>query len=229
MINTRKRLEADLEELKKMVYLMARLSSMALEKSLAAMIDRDVNMARKVFESDDAIDDLEEKIDNCCMEFAARYQPLGEDLRVVTSIMHIAVDIERIGDYGSNIAKVALEMAGKPPVKPLVDIPKMVEKINKMLDITMTALDTCSPELALTVFPLDDEIDDLEKAIIRELFMLLIDNPGLLEQSFYLMNVSRTLERAGDHVTNVAERIVYMYTGQSTRASRHRRKRTQDQ
>lgn len=225
MINTRKRLETDMEELKKMIFLMGRMSASALEKSVTALKNRDVEAARHIFDADDAIDDMEERIDNCCMEFAARYQPLGEDLRVVTSLMHIAVDLERIGDYGGNIAKVALDMGEREPMKPLVDIPRMVEKVVGMLDVTMTALDARSPELAVTVFALDDEVDDLEKGIIRELFQILVTQPHMIEQAFQLMNISRTLERAGDHVTNVAERICYMYTGRSTRASSFRRKR----
>lgn len=224
MINARKRLETDLEELKRMIFLMARMSSNALEKSAAALTNRDVTAAREVIAYDDAIDDLEEKIDNCCMEFAARYQPLGEDLRVVTSLMHIAVDLERIGDYGGNIAKTVIE-AGEEPIKPLINIPIVAEKIINMLSITMTALDTKSPELAISVFTLDDEVDDLEKYIIRELLSVLMGKPELVERSFQLMGVSRALERAGDHVTNIAERIVFMYTGKAARASRYRRKK----
>ena len=91
VIDTRKRLEADLDELKRMVFLMGRMSGSALSRAVAALKDRNVEEAQKVIASDDLIDELEEKIDNCCMEFAARYQPLGEDLRAVTSIMHIAV------------------------------------------------------------------------------------------------------------------------------------------
>lgn len=224
-INTRKRLESDLDELKRMIFLMGRMAGSALENAVIALKDRNIEAARRVLESDDLIDELEEKIDNCCMEFAARYQPLGEDLRAVTSLMHIAVDLERIGDYGGNIAKVAIEIAHREPAKPLVDIPRMVDQVVKMLKTALTALDTRSPELALSVFPMDDRVDDLEKDIARELFEILMENPERIEQSFQLMNVSRTLERAGDHATNVAERVAYMYTGKTTRASLHRRKR----
>lgn len=216
MIDTRKRLETDLEELKKMIFLMGCMSANALEKSVLALKNRDVEAARQVIDSDDHIDELEEKIDNCCMEFAARYQPLGEDLRVVTSLMRIAVDLERIGDCGSNIAKVAIDMGDiKPikPIKPLVDIPEMASKVNNMLDTVLTALDARSPELAISLFTLDDEIDDLEKTVVRDLFLLLVDRPELIEKAYQMMNVSRTLERAGDHVTNVAERVAYNVYG----------------
>ena len=93
-INTRKKIEADLMELKRMVYRMGRLSGEALDRAVWALKERDIAAAEAVLEKDDMIDDLEDEVDNACMEFAARYQPLGEDLRVVTSIMHIAVDLE---------------------------------------------------------------------------------------------------------------------------------------
>jgi phosphate transport system protein len=225
VINTRKRLETDLNELKRMIYVMGKMAGDALEKSVFALKDKDVASAHEVIVNDDLIDEMEEKIDALCMEFAARYQPLGEDLRAVTSIMHIAVDLERIGDYGDNIAKIAIELADKEPIKRLIDVPRMVEKINGMLQVALTALDTRSAELAYTVFPMDDEVDDLERQIMRELFIMVMEKPDRIEQSFQLMNVSRTLERAGDHVTNVAERVAYMYTGKTTKASLYRRKR----
>lgn len=224
VINTRKRLEADLDSLRRMIFRMGRLAGESLEKSVAALKDRDAAAARAVLSEDDVIDDLEDAVDGGCMEFAARYQPLGEDLRVVVSLMHIAVDLERIADYGGNIAKVAIELAPKEPMKPLIDIPRMVERIVEMLDKSMSALDARTPELALEVFPMDDEVDDLERQILREMFLLVMERPERIEQSFSLMNVSRTLERAGDHVTNVAERVAYMYTGKTVRASQYRRK-----
>jgi len=224
VINTRKRLEADLGALKRMIFRMGRMSSEALERSVTALKERDAAMAKAVLDDDDIIDDLEDAVDKGCMEFAARYQPLGEDLRVVVSLMHIAVDLERIADYGGNIAKTAIELAPKEPMKPLIDIPRMVENIAEMLEKCMTALDARSPETAMEVFPMDDEVDALEKQILRELFLLVMEKPERIEQSFSLMNISRTLERAGDHVTNVAERIAYMYTGKTVRASQYRRK-----
>ena len=223
-INTRKRLEADLSELKRMIFRMGRMSGEALEKAVWALKNKDMAAAQWVLDNDDTIDDLEDRIDNACMEFAARYQPLGEDLRAVTSLMHIAVDIERIGDYGSNIAKVAIELADKDPIKPLIDVPNMVEKITRMLDVSLTALDVGSVETALSVFPMDDDVDDIEKQVMRELFIMVMEKPDRIEQAFLLMNVSRTLERAGDHITNVAERVAYMYTGKTVKASQYRRK-----
>ena len=214
-INTRKRIEEDLSLLKNMIYRMSGLASESLEKAVWALKNQDAELAQKVIADGDVIDELEEKLDAACMEFAARYQPLGEDLRVVVSIMHIAVDLERIGDYGENIAKVTLSLS----------IPRMVEIIKEMLRLSMSAVDNHDGEAALKVFPMDDEVDDLEKQIMRELLLLIMEKPERIEQSFNLMNVSKTLERAGDHATNVAERVAYMYTGRPVKASSYRRKK----
>ncbi len=224
-INTRKRIEEDLSLLKNMIYRMSGLASESLEKAVWALKNQDAEMARKVIADGDVIDELEEKLDAACMEFAARYQPLGEDLRVVVSIMHIACDLVGIGDYGDNISKVTLALSMLPPLKPLIDIPRMVEIIKEMLRLSMTAIDTHDGETALKVFPFDDEVDDLEKQIMRELLLLIMEKPERIEQSFNLMNVSKTLERAGDHATNVAERVAYMYTGRPVKASSFRRKK----
>ena len=104
-INTRKRLEEDLSALKNMIYRMGGMAAESVEQAVWALKNSDAELAQKVIDDGDLIDELEEKVDAGCMEFAARYQPLGEDLRVVVSLMHIAVDLERIGDYGENIAK----------------------------------------------------------------------------------------------------------------------------
>ncbi|MDO5115362.1 MAG: phosphate signaling complex protein PhoU [Synergistaceae bacterium] len=225
-INTRKRIEEDIALLKSMIYRMSGLASESLEKAVWALKNQDVEVARNVIADGDIIDELEEKLDAACMEFAARYQPLGEDLRVVVSVMHIAVDLERIGDYGENIAKAALSLSRLPQLKPLIDIPRMVEIIKEMLRLSMAAIDGHDGEMALKVFPLDDEVDDLERQIMRELLLLIMEKPERIEQSFNLMNVSRTLERAGDHATNVAERVAYMYTGRPVKAGSYRRRKT---
>lgn len=225
IINTRKRIEEDLDVLKSMVYKMSGMAGESLDKAVWALSHRDEAAARAVIEEGDVIDDLEDKIDTGCMEFAARYQPLGEDLRVVVSLMHIAVDLERIGDYGENIAKTALTLSKVEPLKPLIDIPRMVSEITAMLRLCMSAIDSRNTADALKVFPMDDDVDDLDKQIMRELLLMMMEKPDRIERSFSLMNVSRTLERAGDHATNVAERIVYMYSGRSVKASEYRRKR----
>lgn len=222
---TRKQLEADLTELKRMVLRLGKMAEESIGKAIWALKNQDAELARTVLAKDDDIDDLAEALDNACMHFAARFQPLGEDLRAVTSIMHMAVDLERIGDYGGNIAKVAVELADKELIKPLIDIPRMLDVLSAMMSKALVAFDTDNAEMAKEVFAMDDLMDDLEKQIMRELLILMMERPQRIEQATQLLNVARTLERGGDHVTNVAERVIYILTGKTVKASAFRRPR----
>lgn len=222
-VNTRKQLEVDLSELKRMILRLGKMAEEAISRAIWALKNQDAELARAVLAKDDDIDDLTEAVDSACMHFAARYQPLGQDLRAVTSIMHMAVNLERIGDYGSNIAKVAVELADKELIKPLIDIPRMLDILSSMMAKALAAFDTDDAESAKEVFSMDDMMDDLEKQIMRELLVLMMERPQRIEQATLLLNVARTLERAGDHVTNVAERVVYILTGKTVKASAFRR------
>ena len=222
-LNARRQLEADLSELTRMLMRLSKMAEEALARSVWALKNQDVETARNVLDKDDALDQLTGRIDVECMNFVARFQPLGEDLRTVTSIMHMAVDLERIGDYGGNIARAAIELAGKELMKPLIDIPRMTTTLSDMLEKAMASLERRDPALAREVFPLDDLVDDLEKQIMRELLLLMMERPQRIEQATLLLNVARTLERAGDHITNVAERVLYSLTGKVIRATDFRR------
>ena len=218
-------MESDILELKRRMMQLGKMSEDAISRAVWALKNGDAAVAQTVIDGDDAIDEFSDQIDNECMNFAARYQPLGQDLRAIQAMTHMAVDFERIADYGVNIARVAVQMKGKDWIKPLIDIPRMVEIISEMISKALTALDICDKEFALQVFKLDETVDDIEKQIMRELFLLVMEKPSRIEQSFMLMNIARALERAGDHVTNVAERIYYICTGKKTKASDYKRPR----
>jgi phosphate transport system protein len=219
MINTRKQQDFDLAEIKRMVLRLGKMSGDALGRAVWSLEKNDVSAARSVIDGDDALDELTERVDGSCMNFAARYQPLGEDLRTITSLMHAAVDLERIGDYGVNIARVTMGLEGKALIKPLIDIPRMVAVLTEMLDKALSSLDSGDFEAVKVVFSMDEQIDALEKQVMRELFTMVMERVDHLEQAFLLMGVARTLERAGDHATNIAERVVYMRTGKTVKAS----------
>ncbi|MDD2207575.1 MAG: phosphate signaling complex protein PhoU [Aminobacterium sp.] len=222
-INTRRQLETELTELIRMLTRLGKMSEESLARAVWALKNQNADVAREIIKRDDAIDDLAADIDMACMQFTARFQPLGEDLRTVSSLMHMAVDLERLGDYASNIAKAAIEVADKELMKPLIDIPRMVDILSDMLEKSLEALENKNDAMAYRVFPLDDIIDDLEKQIMRELLLLMMERPQRIEQATLLLNVARTLERAGDHITNVAERVVYIITGKTVKASAYRR------
>ena len=219
MVSTRKQQDADLSEIRRMLLRLGKMGENAVSRAVWALEESDVQTALSIIDGDDALDELTNRVEESCMSFAARYQPLGEDLRAITSMMHMAIDLERIGDYGVNISKVALELEGKTLIKPLIDIPRMTAVLSEMLDKILAIFDVGDVEGTKTVLSMDEQIDALEKQVTRELFTLVMERMDRLEQAFLLMNVARTLERAGDHVTNIAERVVYMYTGKTIKAS----------
>ena len=202
-----------------MLLRLGKMSGDALTRGVWALERLDSETAKLVIDGDDILDDLTEQIEERCMSFNARHQPLGQDLRAIISTMHIAVDLERIGDYGVNIARVAIDLEGKKLIKPLIDIPRMVEVLQDMLHRTLTAYDTNDADMAQAVFPMDESVDALEKQVMREIFTLVLERNDRFEQAFKLIGVARTLERAGDHMTNIAERIIYTVTGRPIRAA----------
>ena len=217
--STRKQQDSDLSEIKRMLLRLGKMSGNAVSRAVWGLEKSDIDTALSIIDGDDVLDELTNRIDESCMSFAARYQPLGEDLRAIKSIMHMAIDLERIGDYGVNIANAALELEGKALIKPLIDIPRMAAILSDMLDKILSIFDVGNAEEASAVFSMDQQIDALEKQVMRELITLVTERVDRLEQAFLLTKVARTLERAGDHVTNITERVVYMYTGKKVKAS----------
>ncbi|MDR1048927.1 MAG: phosphate signaling complex protein PhoU [Synergistaceae bacterium] len=228
-MSTRKQEDADLTEIKRMLLRLGKMSENAVMRAVWALKNGDIPAARTVIDGDDALDELTERIDGSCMSFNARYQPLGQDLRMVVSTMHMAVDLERIGDYGVNIARAAIELERKPLIKPLIDIPQMAAVLSEMLGKTLSAFDIEDFQAVKAVFALDDQIDALEKQVMRELFTMVMERVDRLEQAFLLMGVARTLERAGDHATNIAERVIYMCTGKTAKASSYKNQKSKNE
>lgn len=221
-LSARKQLDADLTELKRLILRLGKMSGDAINKAVWSLEKSDIATAHSVIDGDDGLDELTERIEENCMSFAARYQPLGQDLRTVISIMHIATNLERIGDYGVNIARAAVALEGKQLIKPLIDIPRMAVILSEMMNRALTSFDICDYEMGTKVFSMDEQVDALEKQVMRELFTMVMERTERLEQAFLLINVARTLERAGDHLTNIAERVVYMCTGKTAKASSYK-------
>ncbi len=228
VINTRKGLESDMREIRGLLLRLGKLAGEALAQAVRSLETLDMGLAEAVIAGDDVLDDLAERIEETCMNFGARYQPLGKDLRAVISTMHMAIDLERIGDYGVNIARAVLGLGQAKLIKPLIDIPRMLEVLLEMLDKVLVAYDVEDPDRAEQVFRMDEQVDALEKQVMRELFTMVMERPERFEQAFLLIGVGRTLERAGDHLTNIAERVVYICSGRMTKASRYKSPRESD-
>ena len=150
------------------------------------------------------------------MELIATQQPMAGDLRILIAVLHIAVELERMGDYAEGIGKISVMMGNDPPLKPLIDIPRMAEKSMDMLRRSLDALVNRDEAAALQVCNDDDEVDALYDQVYRELLMFMLQDPKTVQRATYLLWVSHDLERIADRATNIAERVIFLVTGKLT-------------
>ena len=193
------------------------LSSMvekAIYKSVDALKKRDVEASQQVIDEDDLIDLKQQALEERCIELIALESPIAGDLRILISAMMIANELERMGDYAEGIAKISVSMGNLPPLKPLIDIPRMAEKAVLMLRNSTQAFISRDVDLASNVVTSDDEVDDLYNQVYRELLTYMLEEPGSIQRATYLLWVSHDLERVADRATNIAERVIYLVTGQ---------------
>ncbi|MDD4093563.1 MAG: phosphate signaling complex protein PhoU [Methanothrix sp.] len=210
MIPYRERYHRDLKELKNLTKELADRVGAAIEISVAALGEADVDRAREVIKHDQDMDDLSLKIENLCMELLALQQPMAKDLRRIIGILKIGIDLERIGDLAVDIARVTTQSQNKIKITKLEFIPKMAETIKKMLDQSMLALMDSDADLARQVTKWDYEIDGLYVKARTKLLKIIIENPDVINEGSALLMVNRHLERTGDHICNICESIVYM-------------------
>ncbi len=207
------RLEEEISKLKKMLFEMAASAEEMIAKSIKALQENNMILAEEVIKSDDKVNEMEIEIDNQCIRILALFHPEAEDLRTVTMIMKINNDLERIGDHAVNIAEKTLYLADKPPVKPLIDIPKMAEKAIEMLQESLDSFVNKDAALAIKVCKKDDEVDALEPQIVRELITYMISDPKTIDRALTLIFIARALERVADLATNIAEDTYYIASG----------------
>jgi len=188
----------------------------AVTKSLIGLKNRDLQLSRQVVEEDDYIDQQRYQLEEQCIDLIATQQPIAIDLRTLMAVLHIATELERMGDYAEGIAKISIMMGDEPPLKPLIDIPRMAEKATTMLQHSLDALVNRDEAAALEVRNADDEVDDLYEQIYRELLTYMIDDPSTIQRATYLLWVAHDLERIADRATNIAERVIFLVTGRLT-------------
>ncbi len=207
--------DEELKELKERLLRMASLAEESIVKAVKALVDRDKELAEDVIGSDDAINFLEIEVDELCLKLLAIRQPIATDLRFITSALKIITDLERIGDLSVNIAERALDLMEQPLLKPLIDIPRMAQLAQKMVKDSLDAFVNRDPELAREVCRRDDEVDQLNHQIFRELLTYMIQDPKAITRSVDLILVGRHLERIADHATNIGEDVVYLVKGKT--------------
>jgi phosphate transport system protein len=207
----------ELERLMARLFTMAELAEQRLRTVLRALVDRDRNTLAEVIAGDSEIDELQIEIDNSCFTLIALYQPVAVDLRTIVSVFKINADLERVGDIAVNIGEAGQRYLQHPPVKPLVDVPRMGVLALKMLRESLDAFVTMDASLAKNVLRQDDWLDALKDQILRELLTYMLGNQRVVEPGVDLILISRQLERVGDHATNIAEDVIFIVEARDVR------------
>ena len=207
--------ERNLKDVEDDVVQLSSMVEKAIFKSIEALKERDINASQKVVDDDDVIDEKQQAIEDRCIDLIALEAPMAGDLRVLIAAMMVANELERMGDYAEGIAKISLSMGNLPPLKPLIDIPRMADKSVEMLRRSTQAFVSRDVESATAVLLADDEVDDIYEQVYRELLTYMMADPSTIQRATYLLWVAHDLERVADRTTNIAERVIYLVTGET--------------
>lgn len=204
------RFQSDL--LKELTLKMLSIAKKNIKEGVDSLANKDVELAERVIAEDRLVDDLELEIEEVCIK-SLRFANREEDVRLVSGIWKIITDTERIGDYATHVAESARILASKPTLKPLIDIPAMADSVVEMISKCESALSSYDVTYLDSIWETDARVDALYDQVFRELLSYILETPRLITNAIYLAQVARYLERAGDHATNIAERIFYIVSG----------------
>jgi phosphate transport system protein len=210
---TRVAFDKQLSEIQQEMLLLGTQVTSAIDRSIDALRNRDPDLARAVVADDIKINQRRYDIELKCQELVATQQPLAGDLRAIFSVLHIIVDLERMGDHAEGIAKIAIMLADEPPLKPYIDIPRMAALAKEMLIGALEAFRERDEARARAIVDQDDEVDALYDQVYRELLTFMINDPKTIERATHLTWVAHNLERIADRATNICERVVYLVSG----------------
>jgi len=205
--------ERHLHELQDDVLILGSMVEKAISRSIEALKKRDLELARQVIDADCEIDLKRYEIEEKCTELIITQQPMASDLRIIIAVLYIIVDLERIADHAGGIAKIAIMIGDEPPLKPLIDIPRMAEKATNMLHKSLDAFVEHDADAARQISAEDDDIDNLYDQVFRELLVFMMEDPRTVTRATRLIWVAHNLERTADRVTNICERVVFTVTG----------------
>jgi phosphate transport system protein len=209
--------DVELKELRERVLKLGIMVENAIRDSVKALVERDSELAREVIRRDHLVNAQDVAIDLECIRLLALRQPMGSDLRFITTTMKITTDLERMGDLAGNIAERALELNEEPQLKPFVNIPKMAEITQAMVKDTLDAFVAGCSRLPYEVIKKDDEVDDLTVKNFEELLGLMLQDPKIIPLAIKRTYIAKYLERIADHATNIAEMVIYMCKGKMIR------------
>lgn len=185
----------------------------AIGRSVQALQQQDIEEARRLIAEDDQIDRAQYALEDKALHLIALQAPIAADLRLISAVISIASELERMGDYAEGIAEIVIRGANAPLLKPLIDIPRMAQAAQRMLRDALDAFVKRDAEAARKLAGEDDEVDQLTTLVQNELLNLMVANPANSERALHLMFVAHNLERVADRATNIAERLIFLVTG----------------
>jgi len=193
---------------------MGELVARAIDQSVQAWRGRDRSLAEQVVAGDAELNRMRYEVEESCLALIATQQPTAGDLRAILAMDTLAVELERMGDHAEGIAKIVLRMGDEPPIQPLPEIPAMAELCRKMLAESLQTFVARDPKAAHRVGEQDDEVDRLYRALFDRVVAAMAKDPSIVERGTYLLWIAHNLERIGDRITNISERVIFMTTGQ---------------
>lgn len=205
--------ERDLRELQDEVLALGSMVEKAVERSIDALKRRDLKLAQQVVDGDSEIDQKRLNIEENCINLIATQQPMASDLRILVTMLNLVTELERMGDHAEGIGRITLTIGDEPPVKPLIDIPRMSEIAIEMLHGSLRAFIERDAQTARQISKRDDEVDNLYDQVFRELLSFMVEDPRTITRATRLIWVTHNLERIADRATNICERVVFIVTG----------------
>jgi phosphate transport system protein len=190
----------------------------AISRSIEALQKRDLIAAKQIIADDIKINEKRFNIEERCIQLIATQQPMAGDLRAIICVLNIITELERIGDHAEGNAKIVIMIGDEPPLKPLIDIPRMAEKTINMLQRGLDAFIRSDADDARQIMAEDDEVDNLYNQVFRELISFMVEDPKTITRATRLLWVAHNLERCADRVTNICERVVFNVTGKMEEA-----------
>lgn len=209
----RESFDRHLNELQDEALILGSMVEKAVDRSIAALKQRDLELAKQVIADDLKINQKRLDIEERCIELIVTQQPVASDLRIIVAVLYIIVELERIGDHAEGIANITLMLGDEPPLKPLIDLPRMAEKAGDMLRRSLDAFIKRDAGAARKISAEDDEVDNLYDQVFRELLTFMAEDPKTITRATRLIWVAHNLERSADRVTNICERVVFVVTG----------------
>lgn len=210
-------IDAQLDELKKLILVMGGHVEKALEEATSALLQKDTPRFKNVYELEEKIDAAHIQVDNFCIQLLAKQSPVAKDLRFILSIIKINTDLERMGDQSKNIAYTAQDYLKRPALQHIQWISSMSESVRRMVRSSLDAFVRGDTDLAQKVLLMDDEVDEFKNKVIAELSVHMKSHPTDVDASLDLILMARNFERLGDHATNIAEDVIFAFTGKDVR------------